>query len=114
MLGLYLVGIGVLGWVLNAIGVTEELMWGSLVMFVSAVALAALLLSEDVRWRLKRVITLNLYRSKYDYRDQWIGFTKRLGSLVALEDLGPQLLGAVTEAVGRPQSCLGHRSYALP
>jgi hypothetical protein len=100
VLGFYLFVVGALGWLLNRLGIPGDLFWGSLAVFVSALGLAALLLSDDVRWRVKRFIGLNFYRSKYDYRQQWITFTKRLGSLLTVEDLAPQLLGAVTEALG--------------
>lgn len=106
VLGLYLFVVGALGWVLDRVGVPETTFWGSLVVFVSALALAAVLLSETVRWRLKRFIALNFYRSKYDYREQWITFTKRLGSLLSLEEVAPQLLGAVTEAAGAARGLL--------
>ncbi len=100
ILGVYLLAVGILGWLLNQLGIGEQLLWGSVVVFVSALALAAALLSEAVRWRVKRFVARNFYRSKYDYREQWVTFTKRLGSLVTLDELAPQLLGAVTETVG--------------
>ncbi len=99
-LGVYLFAVGALGWLLNRLGVAEELFWGSVVVFVSALGLAAVLLSEAVRWRVKRFLARHFYRSKYDYREQWVNFTKRLGSLVTLEELAPQLLGAVVDTVG--------------
>ena len=100
VLGVYLLAVGLLGWVLNQLGIGEELFFGSVVVFVSALALAALLLSEAVRWRVKRFVARHFYRSKYDYREQWVAFTKRLGSLVTVDELTPQLLGAVVETVG--------------
>jgi putative PEP-CTERM system histidine kinase len=100
VLGAYLVAVGVLGWLLTYLGVPEELFWGSVVVFVSALGLATALLSETVRWRVKRLIATHFYRSKYDYRLQWINFTKRLGSLLTVDELAPALLGAVTETVG--------------
>lgn len=99
-LGVYLFAVGVLGWLLNQLDVSEGLFFGSVVVFVSALTLAAMLLSEAVRWRVKRFVTRNFYRSKYDYREQWANFTARLGSLVTLEESTPQLLGAIIEAVG--------------
>jgi putative PEP-CTERM system histidine kinase len=99
-LGVYLLAVGLLGWVLNQLGVAEELFLGSIAVFVSALGLAAVLLSEAVRWRVKRFVARNFYRSKYDYREQWASFTKRLGSRVSVDELAPQLLGAVVEAVG--------------
>jgi hypothetical protein len=115
-LGLYLFVVGALGWFLNSLGIAENLFWGSLVIFVAAIGAVAFLLSDDARWRVKRFIALHFYRSKYDYREQWITFTKRLGSLVAVEELAPQLLGAVADAVGATRAVLylaneQHRVY---
>jgi len=106
VLGVYLLVVGALGWLLNRLGIGEDLFWGSLLFFVTALGLATVLLSENVRWRMKRFIGLNFYRSKYDYRQQWVSFTERLGALLAVDELAPQLLGAVTEAVGTNRGAL--------
>ncbi len=108
VLGLYLFVVGALGWLLNRLGIPEQLFWGSVVIFVSALGLAAILLSENVRWRIKRFISLNFYRSKYDYREQWMAFTRRLGgsAVVTPEELAPELLGAVADAVGASRGLL--------
>lgn len=106
VLGVYLLAVGALGSLLNHLGIPEEMFWGSLVVFVSALGLAALCFSEDVRWRLRRFLGRHFYRSKYDYREQWSRFTKRLGSLLTAEELAPELLGAVTEAVGATRGVL--------
>ncbi|HSE95007.1 MAG TPA: XrtA/PEP-CTERM system histidine kinase PrsK, partial [Methylomirabilota bacterium] len=106
VLGCYLFVVGGLGWLLTRLGVAEELFWGSLVVFVSALGLATILLSESARWRLKRFLGRHVYRSRYDYREQWVGFTRRLGSLLSVEELAPQLVGAVTDAVGSARGAL--------
>jgi putative PEP-CTERM system histidine kinase len=104
--GGYLFMVGALGWLLNSLGIPETLFWGALVVFVTALGLAAVLLSEDVQWRVKRLLARSFYRTKYDYRDQWMSFTKRLGSLLTLEELAPQLLTAVCEATGARKAAL--------
>jgi len=100
ILGIYLFAVAVLGSLLTYLAIPEETFWGSIVIFVSALGLAAMLLSDDVRWRIKRFIALHFYRSKYDYREQWVAFTKRLGSLLSPEEIGLALAQAVTQAVG--------------
>jgi putative PEP-CTERM system histidine kinase len=105
-LGGYLLVVGVLGWLLNYLGIPEELLWGSVLVFVSALAVGAVVLSENVRWRLKRFVARHFYRTKYDYREQWLRFTQRLGSLVSLEQLGPVLVSGVTEAAGAARGAL--------
>lgn len=105
-LGAYLMVIGVLGSLLNYLGIPEELLWSSVLIFVSALAVGAVLLSENVRWRLKRFVARHFYRTKYDYREQWLRFTQRLGSLVSLEQLGPVIVSGVTEAAGAARGAL--------
>jgi putative PEP-CTERM system histidine kinase len=106
VLGVYLLAVGVLAWLLNYLQIPEQAFWGSLVIFVSALLLALVLLSDRVRWRVKRFVELNLYRSKYDYREHWVAFTKRMASLVTVDEIGPQLLEALTEAVGSTRAAL--------
>jgi putative PEP-CTERM system histidine kinase len=98
--GAYLVAVGLAGWVVRDLGIPELIFWGSLVIFVSALGLAALLLSENLRWRVKRYISAHFYPSKYDYREQWRTFTSRLSSRVTLDSLIPQLVRTIAEAVG--------------
>ncbi len=104
--GGYLLLAGLAGWLLRELGVPEGAFWGSLALFVSAIAVAVLLLSEDLRWRVKRYISTHFYRSKYDYREQWRTFTTRLSSRVTLESLVPELLRSVTDAVGTSKALL--------
>lgn len=100
VLGVYLFAVGALGSLLTYLAVPEQTFWASVVVFVSALGLTAFVLSDNVRWRIKRFIALHFYRSKYDYREQWMAFTKRLGSLLSAEEIGPELAEAVTQAVG--------------
>jgi putative PEP-CTERM system histidine kinase len=104
--GSYLFLVGALGWMLSWLGIPETLFWGPLAVFVSALALAAFLLSDDVRWKVKQFFVRHFYGSKYDYREQWTSFTKRLGSLLTLDELGPQLVAAVAEATGARRAAL--------
>ncbi len=41
-----------------------------------------------------------ILRSKYDYRAQWVAFTRRLYACVTLDELAPTLVDAVMEALG--------------
>jgi putative PEP-CTERM system histidine kinase len=100
VLGVYLFAVAALGSVLTYLAIPEETFWGSVVVFVSALALAAILLSDRLRWRLQRFITLNFYRSRYDYRQQWVAFTKRMSSLLTAEDITRELLDGISETMG--------------
>jgi putative PEP-CTERM system histidine kinase len=100
VLGVYLFTVAALGSLLTYLAIPEETFWGSVVVFVSALALGAILLSDRLRWRLQRFITLNFYRSRYDYRQQWVAFTKRMSSLLTAEEIARELLDGVTETIG--------------
>jgi putative PEP-CTERM system histidine kinase len=106
LLGAYLVAIGVLGWLLTRLEVPQMTFWASLLVFVSGILLTALVLSEDLRWRMKRFFARHVYRSKYDYREQWRGFTARLSSAVTPAECAPRLLQGVLDAVGATEGAL--------
>jgi putative PEP-CTERM system histidine kinase len=106
VLGAYLLAVGGLGWLLSYLEIPEKVFWVTLGVFVATLALAAVLLSEEARWRLKRFIALNFYRSKYDYREQWGAFTRRLSTHVSLSEVSLELVEAVSEAVGSDAAVL--------
>lgn len=106
VLGLYLFVAGLMGWLVNWLGIPDTLFWGTLAIFVSAIGVAVVLLSEDVRWRLRRAISRHFYTTKYDYREQWRHFTRRLGSLLTVDELAPELLSAVMDTVGAARGLL--------
>jgi len=100
VLGVYLFVVAALGSVLTYLAIPEETFWGSVVVFVSALGLTALLLSDNLRWRLRRFLALHFSRAKYDYRQQWVAFTKRMSSLLTAEEIGRELIDGVVEAAG--------------
>jgi putative PEP-CTERM system histidine kinase len=104
--GLYLFLAGAAGWLLNAIGIPEAALLGTLVVFVAVMGLAALALSESLRWRVKRYISTHFYTDKYDYRQQWRAFTANLTARVTLDGLATQLLRRVTQTIGAPKAAL--------
>jgi putative PEP-CTERM system histidine kinase len=106
ILGGYLLAVGGVSWLLRLLEIPEQTFWVTLAVFVLTLAVAALLLSEEARWQVKRFIGRHVYRSKYDYREQWIAFTKRFGTLVTLEQLSRPLLETMAEAVGSDAAAL--------
>lgn len=78
--GLYLVGLGVLGEGLKYFGDSFQRSFLIALAFAAGTALTVLLLSESVRRRIRVFIHKHFYRSKYDYRTQWLQFTDRLSS----------------------------------
>jgi putative PEP-CTERM system histidine kinase len=104
--GLYLLLAGAAGWVLNAMGNPEGALLGTLVVFVAVMGLAAVAMSESLRWRFKRYISTNFYADKYDYRQQWRTFTADVTARITLEGVATQLLRSVTETIGARKAAL--------
>ncbi len=104
--GGYLFLAGAAGWLLNALGIPEAALLGTLVVFVAVMGLAALALSESLRWRFKRYISIHFYADKYDYRQQWRTFTADLTARVTLDGLATQLLRSVTDTIGTRKAAL--------
>ncbi len=104
--GSYLFLAGAAGWLLNALGIPEAALLGTLVVFVAVMSLAALALSESLRWRFKRYISTHFYADKYDYRQQWRTFTANLTTRVTLDGLAAQLLRSVTDTIGPRKAAL--------
>jgi putative PEP-CTERM system histidine kinase len=106
ILGLYLLAVGGLGWLLNYFGVPLEAFWGSLIIFLSAIVLAAVMLSEHVRWRVRHFVARHFYASKYDFRALWERFTRRLSTRLGLDELGHEVLEIATDAAGSRRGAL--------
>jgi putative PEP-CTERM system histidine kinase len=104
--GLYLFLAGAAGWLLNAMGIPEAALLGTLVVFVAVMGLAALALSESLRWRFKRYISTHFYADKYDYRQQWRTFTANLTTRITLDGLATELLRSVTQTIGTRKAAL--------
>lgn len=104
--GTYLILAGTAGWLANALGIPDKTVWGTLGVFVSVMVLATLLLSEGLRWRVKRYVSTHFYAEKYDYRQQWRSFTEKLATRVTLDALVSQLLRSVMETIGTTRAAL--------
>lgn len=104
--GAYLLLAGAGGWLLNTLGIPDQAFWGTLVLFVSVMGLAALLLSESLRWRLRRYISTHFYAEKYDYRQQWRSFTQSLASRVTVDGIAGSLLRSLMDTVGTTRAAL--------
>jgi putative PEP-CTERM system histidine kinase len=104
--GVYLFLAGAAGWLMNLLGIPEAALLGTLVVFVAVMGLAALALSESLRWRIRRYISTHFYADKYDYRQQWRSFTAALTARITLDGLATQLLRSVTETVGARKAAL--------
>ena len=67
--------------------------------FAAVLALATLLLSGSVRAHLRVFISKNLFSHRYDYRGEWLRFTRSLGTAEPGENLFQQVVRALADLV---------------
>jgi hypothetical protein len=104
--GLYLVGIGLTGQYIRFFdGLSKSMMLMSLSV-MGGVGLLAVFLSETLRRKANLALRKYFYRDKYDYRLQWLDFTRRLSAVRQRQDLYQAVLLGFCESLGMGQGAL--------
>ena len=85
--GIYLIAIGVLSKVLHYLDKVYNLPLEALVIFLMLLGLTVVLFSEKAGRRMRRFISRNLKRPRYDYRQHWREFTKGTAFSAETRDL---------------------------
>ncbi|MEC9341573.1 MAG: XrtA/PEP-CTERM system histidine kinase PrsK, partial [Pseudomonadota bacterium] len=84
--------------------------WGAVlqnVLIFAAVLLGvALLLSRQTREKLALFLTTNFYQNKYEYGEEWIKFSDRLGRVTNNTELPDQTLAAICDLIQAPGGAL--------
>ncbi|MGZ5819176.1 MAG: XrtA/PEP-CTERM system histidine kinase PrsK, partial [Burkholderiaceae bacterium] len=101
---LYLLAMAAAGYYLRFFGGS----WGTLMqvafLFGAVILLAGVLLSGAFRSKLKVFISKHFYNYNYDYREEWLRFTRTLS--VEGPDLGERVIQAVADLVESPGGAL--------
>ncbi len=106
LVGGYLVSLGVLAEIFRQLNITLDLVSGTFLAILGAVALSLLLLSENVRRRVQRSIHTHFYKHKYDYRVEWMEYTRRLSKATAVPEIARQTLNRILEVMWVRQAAL--------
>ncbi|MBC8412578.1 MAG: PEP-CTERM system histidine kinase PrsK [Nitrospira sp.] len=100
VVGIYLLGLGITGEGMRYLGPEVGQNITVIVGFAGAVFLLFIALSEQVRRRIMVVINKNFYSQKYDYREQWLKFTRRISMKHSFEELLKAILEEFIDSVG--------------
>jgi len=106
IVGIYLFLVGGLAKAVSVVGGSQSLPLATFVVFVALVALAVVLLSDELRHNVKQAVDRHLRRPKHDYRQVWSTFTQRTGSRVEIRALCAAITKAVSETFGVPSVTL--------
>lgn len=98
--GAYLLFLGGLGLSMTLTGGASSKALLLALGLVGGVGILGLLLSDSFRRRFTRVLQRYFYKEKYDYRVQWLVFTKRLANARTREDLHQAVLLGFCETFG--------------
>lgn len=100
MVGIYLTSTAFTAYGIRLVGGAAYLFTAPLFVFIALLALAFFLLSEEVRWRLRRFVYSHFFRQQYDYREKWMEVTQKFGSKITTAEIGKALLGILEETLG--------------
>jgi putative PEP-CTERM system histidine kinase len=102
IVGGYLFTVGVVAEVIEYVGWSQTVPLGTFFVFIASVALAVVLLSEQLRQTLKQRISRHFYRARYDYRQTWTTFTECTTPVVDVQELCAIVVKMVAETFGVP------------
>ena len=102
VVGVYLVAVGVIARALSAFGGAQSVPAVTFLVFVALIALAGLLLSDRLRQLLRGFVSRNFRRPEYDYRKEWLAFTRATSTLLDVKALGAAVAARVSETLRVP------------
>ncbi|MDR1854027.1 MAG: PEP-CTERM system histidine kinase PrsK [Azoarcus sp.] len=121
--GLYLLAVSAAGYYVRYFGGEWGQALQTILLFTALVLLAVLLSSSAQRARLRVFISKHLFPYRYDYRTEWLRFTRSLSAADGQIDLGRAALTALANLVESPGGLLwlrgsagesgGERNYVL-
>ncbi len=99
LIGGYLLSLGVVAEIFRWFDVPLDLLAETLLAILGAAALALMLLSENIRWRVKSIIHAHFFKHKYDYRNEWMEYTRRLSRTVAIPEIAAETVNRILEVM---------------
>jgi putative PEP-CTERM system histidine kinase len=100
LVGVYLLVVGVLAKAAHMLGNTQGLPLGLFFVFLAVVSLTMALLSDDLRHRLRRLVSRHFRRPSYDYRKIWATFTEKTASVLDARELSATACKLIAETFG--------------
>jgi putative PEP-CTERM system histidine kinase len=88
--------------------------------FAALLALAVLAFSGAMRAKLRVLVGKHFFRYRYDYREEWLKFTRTLAAQNSPQAMGEQVIRGLADMVESPAGCLwlwdasrhGYRQFA--
>jgi len=104
--GLYLLAASAVGYYVRYFGGD----WGSalqlMLLFAAVLVLAVLMSSGAMRARIRVLVGKHFFRYRYDYREEWLKFTRTLSAPGAAQEVGQRLIKGLADLVESPGGVL--------
>ncbi|HRI39558.1 MAG TPA: PEP-CTERM system histidine kinase PrsK, partial [Nitrospira sp.] len=110
VVGFYLFVVGVVSQIVRSLGVPSGVTFSVLFVWLALVGLVVFLLSRSARAALRTVVARNFYRSKYDYRAQWLEVTKVFRDCDSVDAIWDRLLRLLSRTFYASRISVWHRS----
>ncbi|HTX72614.1 MAG TPA: GAF domain-containing protein, partial [Rectinemataceae bacterium] len=99
LVGVYFVGVGLFAWLARVWEGAWSLPLTAFVLLAAVMALGAMLMSDRLRIRRKRMVSELFRRPQYDYRKVWSDFTEKTSSVAGIRDLSGAVVRVVAETL---------------
>lgn len=80
-------------------------------LFAALVLLLLLMFSGTTRAKLRVIVGKNFFRYRYDYREEWLKFTKALSAVDAAQPVGQRVIRGLADMVESPAGALWLREF---
>ncbi|HYP79459.1 MAG TPA: XrtA/PEP-CTERM system histidine kinase PrsK, partial [Steroidobacteraceae bacterium] len=111
LVGAYLTLMGVVGWVMLEYAGGWQSLAQFAFMLLAGAGLALSLFSGGILRRLKVLISTHFYPQRYDYRAEWIRFTRTMAQEDAVASVPQRSIRALAQIVGSRQGSLWCREH---
>jgi len=98
-MGGYMIIMGLIAMLMRFFGFPMPFVVKGLLFVAGLVALMAMLFSGKVRHRVKFFISTNFYTNKYEYRDEWLAFSRLLQDILTENDVVNALLRVLEKSL---------------
>lgn len=104
--GLYLLLLSGVGYYVRYFGGDWGRALATALVFLGLVALTVLLLSSTARARLRVLVGKHLFHYRFDYREEWLRFTRTLAQPSPATEVGQQIIRGLADMLESPSGAL--------
>lgn len=107
--GVYLLGVAGAGYYVRFFGGSWGTTLAAVIVFAALLVLAFIAISETFRAKLRVLVAKNFFAYRYDYREEWLAFTRTLSAAAGDVSVQSRCIAALADLVESPGGSLWMR-----